>query len=405
MLGILLFAGVVLHPVPVAEPVLDAKIADVDADGQEEIVAVTAKELLVLDANGKIKSRHPVTPLTIIGRGLLAVGDPTGVRHLDGKKIGPPALLGGLGRGDPAILISPGDLDGDGTDDAIYATREGFVVPAGIIPLHPAATLEIKPTEAFAVQYAIPVPVIGGWSGTRRELVLYDKNTIRSHLGLRETAILPIPLKELTPEAEGIRRNDVFLADFDRDARLDLVLVMGKGSMKMFSKFEVSVWQFAGGRVYDAKRKGFFRPATVIKVAGALLGSEVFDCNGDGKPDLVLNTVSTSLLSAATGSHQVFLSRNGKLDRKPAWAYRGSIAMDAFKPDPDFPVAVLPDLDGDGRPELIDRSKGIRLLRGNAKGKFDDGAKRAGKAQRPALGRRLAVMITKHGLLIAKRAP
>jgi len=404
MLGILLFAGVVLHPIGIAEPVLEARIADVDADGKEEIVAVTAQELLVLDASGKIEARHPVSPLTIIGRGLLAFGDPKGVRHADGRKIGPPALLGGLGLGKPAILVSPGDLDGDGRDDPIYAAREGFVVPAGIIPVHPGAALEIKGAEEFAVQYAIPVPAIGGWSGTERELVLYDEQTVLSYLGLKKTARLPLPLKDITKEAEGIRRNDVFLSDFDRDARLELLLVMGKGSMKMFSEFEVSIWHFSGGRVYDTKRKGFFRPATVIKVAGALLDSNVLDYNGDGKLDLAIDTVSTSLIKAATGTHHIFLCKDGKLERKAAWMHRSSIPLTAFKTDPDYPVTVLPDLDGDGRPELIDRKQGVRLLRGNAKGGFDDGARQAGAAGRPTLGRRLAVMITDKGLLVAKRA-
>lgn len=392
MIGAILLAGVVLLPVPLPEPVLDVRVADVDADGREEIVAVTAKELLLIDANGKIVSRRPALPLTIVGHGLLS------------GKLTPPPLLGGLGIAKPILADSPGDLDGDGKDDLIYATRAGFVAPGGIVPVRPEAVIEIKRAEAFAVQYAIPVPAVGGWtSAATRELVLYDQAKIRSFLDGKQTASLTLPIKELAPDAEGIRRNEVFIRDLDADRRLDLLLVMGKGSMKLFAQFEVSAWHFPGGRIYNEKRKGFYRPATVIKVSGALLESALVDADGDGDLDFALSTVSTSMLSLPKATQFVFLCEKGKLARRPAWTYTGPISMSAFGLEPDPPYDLLPDYDGDGRPELVARTNELRVLRANDKGGFDVALRSSVAAGKPACGRTFAAMITKKGLLLVKK--
>jgi len=391
MIGAILLAGIALLPVPLPEPVLDVRIADIDADGKEEIVVVTEKELLVLDTTGKVLARHPVAPLTIVGRGLMiAPQDPR-------------PLLGGLGVAKPVLVDSPGDLDGDGRDDPIYATRDGFITPGGLVPAPPRAVMEIKRAEAFAVQYAIPIPAVGGWTGKDRELVLYDEGTFRSFRNGKQTGSLKLPLKELAPAAEGIRRNEVFLRDLDGNNRLDLLLVMGKGSMKLFSTFEVSAWYFPGGRIYNEKRKGFYRPATVIKVPGALLESTLVDADGDGDLDLALSTMSTSMLAVPSATMRVFLHDKGKLQRQPAWTYKGPIAMSAFGPEPDPPHDLLPDLDGDGRPELVARTNDLRVLRANAKGGFDEVVRKKIKAGKPAVGRTVAAMITDKGLLLIRK--
>ncbi|MHC4450667.1 MAG: FG-GAP-like repeat-containing protein [Planctomycetota bacterium] len=405
MFAALLLAGLVLLEVPIKEPVLAVRVADIDANGTEEIIAVTSKELFVIQPDGQF-STMPAPALTIVGHGLLVHTAPEGLVDREGKKIGPRPLLNHLDAGKPALLTSPGDLDGDGRDDPIYATQDGIVTPKGLVPVLPRASLEIKRSEAFAVQFTSPIPAVGNWSGKSsgkgRELVLFDDNSIRCFAGAQQTAQLALPLKEFARSAEGVRRNEIFVRDLDRDGRLDLVLVMGRGSMKVFAEFEVNVWEFRGGRVYDEKRKGFFRPATTIKVSGALLGARLFDADGDGDLDLALSTISTSILSAATAQYLVFRCEDGKLERKPTWRHQGVIPITALKREPDPPATLLPDLDGDKRPELVLRGPGVRVLRGTKAGGFAEAAKHRGDAQRPVAGRKLAVMITKKGLLIIR---
>jgi hypothetical protein len=401
MLAALLLAGIGLLEVPIKEPVLAVRVADIDANGTEEIIAVTRKELFVIRPDGQF-STMPAPALTIVGHGLFVHTAPEGLVDREGKKIGPRPLLNHLDAGDPALLSSPGDLDGDGRDDPIYATRDGIVTPKGLVAVLPRASLEIKRSEAFAVQFTSPIPAVGNWSGKGRELVLFDETAIRCFAGAQQTAELALPLKEFAKSAEGVRRNEIFVRDLDRDGRLDLVLVMGRGSMKMFAEFEVNVWEFRGGRVYDEKRKGFFRPATTIKVSGALLGARLFDADGDGDLDLALSTISTSILTAATAHYLIFRCEDGKLERKPTWRYQGVIPITALKREPDPPATLLPDLDGDKRPELVLRGPGVRVLRGTKAGGFAEAARYAADAQRPVAGRTIAVMITKKGLLIIR---
>jgi len=105
MLQLLLIAGVVFRPVPLDEPILDVRVVDVDADGHEDVVAVTERSLLLLRSAKLPVVRRPAPPLTVVGRGLLgvvqegryrAVRDPFGafeVGEADGE-----SLLAALGR-------------------------------------------------------------------------------------------------------------------------------------------------------------------------------------------------------------------------------------------------------------------------------------------------------------------
>jgi len=401
MILALLLAGVVFREIPIADPVLDVRVADIDADGTEEIIAVTKTELLIIGTaiDGSILRRMPVSPVTIVGRGLLI--SPKG------------SLLGGSGHGNPVLLLSPGALDGDGKDDPVFATAAGISTPAGLVEWVPSAKLEIKNAEAFAVEYALPVPAVGNWTGKSsaagNELILYEGHTLRAFSGLEKRAELAIPLKDLTKKAEGIRRNKVFVRDIDNDGRLDLLLVMAKGSLRMFSDFEVTIWHFPGGRVYDKKRKGFYRPASAFKLAGTLLGIRLFDADGDGDLDLSVATATTSLVGIPTGHYRLFRCEDGKLQRNPTWKFAAAVPLTAFKRQPVAPIDILPDFDGDGLPEMVARGMvngrmTVRLFRATKQGAFLETAKVRGSAGVPAFGKTRAVMITKKGLLVIEKA-
>jgi hypothetical protein len=418
MLQLLLIAGVVLRPVPLDEPILDVRVVDVDADGQEDIVAVSGKGLLLLRSGKLPVVRRPAPPLTVVGRGLLgvvregryrAVRDPFGAFEVG--EAGGRSLLAALGRAEPALLDAPGDLDGDGRDDPVLCGPQGFHTPAGLVPVVPEAQLKILHNEAFSVVYRIPVPVAGNWSGeTAGELVFHHDDALVAFRGTRRIDHIPIPLPTRGKEAAVIRRNHVFVRDVDGDGRLDLLVVVARGRTRFMSKFEAAARLFPGGRIYDHAKQGFFRPGSFIKVSGMLMQPSLVDLDADGDLDLVLSTIDISLLAMATGTapgtyHLFRYDGKAGYQRRPAWTFRGPVPLSAFTENPEPPVRFLPDLDRDGRPEALDVGRTVRLWEANEKGGFEPGVQiELDGAGRPALGRRLAVLPHRNGLVVVEAA-
>jgi hypothetical protein len=414
MLPVLLIAGVVFRPLPFDEPIVDVRVVDIDADGREDLVAVSRKSLLLLRSARLPAVRRPAPPLTVVGHGLLgivreghyhAVRDPFGAFEV-GEPRGD-SLLAALGRTKPALLDAPGDLDGDGRDDAILCGAQGFHTPAGLVPLAPEAQLKILHNEAFSVVYRIPFPVAGNWSGAGHELVLHHDDALIAFRGTRQIDRIPIPLPTRGNEAAAIRRNQVFVRDIDGDRRLDLLVVVARGRTQFMSKFEAAARLFLGGRIYDHEKKGFYRPSSFIKVSGMLIQPSLVDLDADGDLDLVLSTIDISILAMATGTAPgtYHLFRYGKdgYERKPAWTYRGPVPLSTFTENPEPPVRFLPDLDRDGRPEALALGRVVRLWEANAQGGFEPGVQlELDDAGRPALGRRLAALPHRKGLVIVE---
>ena len=416
MLPLLLLAGLVLRPVDLGEPITDLRIADIDADGVQDIVAVSKEHLFLLRGGKGPAVKRAAPPLTVVGRGLFGivrdgryrtVKDPFGAWK-EGEP-GARSLLGALGRGEPAITESPGDLDGDGKDDPILSGPAGFHTPAGLVPVIPEAQLEIGRNEAFAVEYRIPKAVIGAWSGHGREIVFVDGGEVRAFTGRREAARVPLPLPTRGQDAGAIRRNQVFLRDVDGDGRLDMVVVMAKGKTELFAKFEATARFFLGGEIFNHDVKRFHRPKSTLKVSGVFLSSALLDVDGDRDLDLVLTTIDISIFSMATGTapgnYHLFRFEDGAYQRKPAWTFRGPVPLSTFTEKPEPPVRFLGDLDGNHRPEALSIDGLVQIFEANGDGEFEPGmSARVEEAGRPAIGERTAAVPHRGGILIVEAA-
>lgn len=421
MLATLLLAAISLRMLDAGGPVREVAIADVDADGFEDLLAMTAREMLIFrGGEGGLPqtptARYPAPPLAVTGKGLLgfvregsyrAVQDPFGV-----AVEGPPGvrpLLAALGVLPPAFLASPGDLDGDGRDDALLATEAGLRAGDLLIPARPQATLTVWRNEELAIAWQIPVAVAGSWSGEGREIVVLLGNDLVVFRGPTEIARLPLPLAPEGEEVAAIRRSHVLVRDVNGDGRLDLLLAQTEGKAGVFGAFEASVLLWPGGRIYDSGRRGFYRPSSAIKVAGALLEPSLLDLDLDGDLDLVLSTVNTSLLTGATGTapghYHLFRFGSGAFSRNPDWSMSAPVPLSSFTERPKPPVAFLPDYDRDGRPEALHIDKGLRLSRAAAEGCFEEaGASDFAPEGRPAVGSRFAAVPGPGGLLVVEAA-
>ena len=413
MLSLLLFVGITVVPVDLGEPVLDVRVVDLDADGVEDIIAVTKTKVMLWRSGDGDPIVRDAASLTIVGHGLLGVvrdGRYRRIRDPFGKWTedppGAPSLLGAHSRGEPRILQAPGDLTGDGKANAVVASHEGFHTPAGLLPIKPEARLEIDRNENFAIEYRLPVPVVGNWSGKPRELVFFHENAVVSFSGLARTDRLPLPLTLKGKGVEAIRRNHVFLRDIDNDGRLDLTVVIAKGKEGLFGEVEATASVWLGGRIYNREKKGFYKRAAVLKVDGALISPALVDVDGDNDLDLVLSTIRASLLAGAAGSapgtYHVFEFKDGTYLRKPTWTHRGIVPMSTFTDKPVPPTTFLRELDGKGTPRALEFGKDVALLEADGNTFAVTSRWKLKPLGTPACGRRLAAVRGETGLLILK---
>ncbi len=393
MLSALLLAGLTLQSIDLGAEVHQVRVVDLDNDGFEDVVAVTAKELFIFRGTKHGLRKQPVTRIlapavTVVGKGLCgfvingyyhAVPDPMG----DASKHGPAGarcLLGALGAGLPALLDSPGDVDGDGIDDAVLPDLDGFHVNGKLVPLPARSSIEILRNETFAIKYEIAVPVAGNWSGAGGELVFFEDKQILVYKGPKLVERIALHDEEAGAKATALRRTQILMADVDGDGRLDLLITPSWGKAGIFASFDTHAWLWLKGHVWNKEKNGLYPPASAIKVAGALIRPDLLDVDSDGDLDLVLCTIDMGVVGLATGSapglYQVYLFDGKRFKAPAAWTYKGKIGSDALMNlDPQPPVTFLPDLDGDGRPEAVERGNGVRLLIGDGEGKLVQAAR------------------------------
>jgi hypothetical protein len=123
------------------------------------------------------------------------------------------------------------------------------------------------------------------------------------------------------------------VADINGDGKPDLVFISNSSTPGMTTQTAIEAMMNDGS--------GNFKPATQIDAAANLAALAVADVNGDGKPDLVVS--AGNQFTNATGSVQVYLGKGdgsfGKPSSLSAAAYPGAL--------------TIADMNHDGRPDIV----------------------------------------------------
>lgn len=154
--------------------------------------------------------------------------------------------------------------------------------------------------------------------------------------------------------------------DLDQDRRADCVIFSGDQRSKSV-RTQIQFFTQRGGKpLFDAKGL----PDQLLVIGGFAGIPRFDDINGDGYPDLFAAAVRPDLLDSMKGDAAqqldaevyVFLSRKGRLPRKPDLLHRTSIQVEGMRPRrSEVVVRFFGDVTGDGVSDLLLRDSATVL--------------------------------------------
>ncbi|MCB9795264.1 MAG: VCBS repeat-containing protein [Alphaproteobacteria bacterium] len=359
-----------LIPIQLPGEVVDLRAADVDGDGDEELVVVTAAgagsrlTVVDLDAAGDAALRSHVLPAEATwwdaGRGLWGV-DARGLRRLDVDQRVFTADTG-LPQA-PATPTRAGlvvDLDHDGRAELLVRGAEQLWVVRedgtlwGSVPALPAVRLEASARwggQVAATTIAPPALAIADVDGDGvDDLLFIDGREVRAHVVV-PGAISPTPQRWPLPEAlrEDLPDSELTWArwgDLDGDGKADLLVHRLRTGTLAETEAEL-VWLRGTGR-------GLGAPQVIPTGAGSAEAYPV-DLDADGDLDVLIPQVPLDVgnLAQAVFDRSVDVSltllpmEGGRLG-----AARSLGTMSLPVEDSAAAWGMFEDLDGDGLPDL-----------------------------------------------------
>jgi len=288
-------------------------VADIDGDGLDEILLVTWDGFEVLGADGVSRGRIPLIP---------------------DQPRSPAAEVLILGVGRPKM--SSEELSD------LFVPDEGLGV--------------IEPPPLLHAEVWLPRPFLVDVNGDRlMDLAWFQEGKVRLHFQTHEGMFLPQPDRELEiPSEEGFENEILEWVELGGGAASDLLLVRSRSAGLLSGDWQTWVWFDAG------MKPKLGDPAGIWKLDAGWVQPWVEDMDGDGRPDLALSgwhlDVGLTGRRGASVRHELTAYsalEKGGLDRRAAFKHErdyGVGDLEAFSLVP----AVVPDLDGDGRADLLE---------------------------------------------------
>jgi len=286
------------------------------------------------------------------------------------------------------------DLDGDGLDEVVLVTWEGFEIlsPDGVLrgsiplsldePRSPAAEVMvlgvgrpkmtseelsdlfvpddglgvIEPPPLLHAEVRLPKPFLVEVNGDKKlDLSWYRDGKINLHFQNGEGQFSPQPDRVLElPPVEGFDNERLDWVGLGGGSADDLLLVRSRSAGFLSGDWQTWVWFDAGQK----PRLG--DPEGIWKLDAGWVQPWVEDMDGDGFQDLALSgwhlDVGLAGRRGASVRHELttYPSLGGRgLDRRAAFKHERNYGvgdLEAFSLVP----AVVPDLDGDGKGDLLE---------------------------------------------------
>lgn len=236
------------------------------------------------------------------------------------------------GFSDPFNVTSE-DLDGDGRPDAIYADNY-----SSLVILRNTSTgglLSFAPKLNLATAWVPYFVTAADFNGDGKKDIAVTNGNARSFSIFINTStggsISFAPRIDISTPEDCFQ---IIAEDIDNDGRVDIVIRRGSFTISMFRNISANNGPITFSNIFDL---------SVDYADAGSLPMEIFDLDGDNKPDLIF---------ADYGSSTVAVYRN-----------TSSGNTISFGPKVEFPGGqantwlALGDIDGDGKPDIVTNSK------------------------------------------------
>ncbi len=288
------------------------------------------------------------------------------------------------------------DIDGDGLDEIVLPTREGYLILRGIgeamahIPWQPrdarmpvatrdlfggkakatvsssklsdlfvpdesAGILEKPPLLYTAI--SLPRPTLDDINGDGLlDFSFLEENQIRTHFQTPEHTFKSKPQRKFKlPPASGADNEELRWGQWGGGPQADLLMMRSESSWSLSSEWTIRIW-------IDANSKEELgQPTFVRKAEGSWVGPYLYDVNADGLTDLVISAWQLDIgltLNEPSVEHNLYLFRgkeHGGFETRAAISHTRDYAvgdLDTFSLVP----ALTSDLTGDGKLNLLENS-------------------------------------------------